>query len=115
MQKRWANTLFLLTVLTVTASAAGGPGQVVSGQALFNAVGCWACHGYGGQGTLTGPQIAPSILPLSVFQQLLRHPARGMPAYSAAVLSDAQVANIYTYLNSLVAPKRAQDISPLNH
>jgi mono/diheme cytochrome c family protein len=114
MQKRWANALFLLTVLTHTARA-GAPDQVVSGQALFNAVGCWACHGYGGQGTVTGPQIAPSVLPLPVFQQLLRHPVRVMPAYSAAVLSDTQVANIYGYLNSLAAPKRAKDISPLNH
>jgi mono/diheme cytochrome c family protein len=113
--KPWLQVLepLLLSALSLTAMAAAGPAEPASGQALFNAVGCWACHGYGGQGTLSGPQIAPSALPLPIFQQLLRHPARLMPAYGAAVLNDAQVASLYAYLQSRSPPRHAADIVPL--
>ena len=85
------------------------------GLVLFNASGCWACHGTAGQGTLSGPQIAPTKLPLAAVQQLLRHPAKLMPAYDATVLNDAQVASIYAYLTSVPASRPAEDIPLLQH
>ena len=112
MQKRLLGTLLLLSISVhaVMAGTATAPEPMISGQVLFNAVGCWECHGYSGQGTLSGPQIATSVLPLPVFQRLLRHPARLMPAYGADVLSDQQVASIYGYLQSLAPPRHAKEL-----
>jgi len=38
-----------------------------------------------------------------------------MPAYSDAVLSDKDIADIYAFVESLPAPRSAKDISILNN
>jgi mono/diheme cytochrome c family protein len=86
------------------AHAASG-GNAGKGQRLFVNTGCYACHGYAGQGALaTGPRIARTELPLEAFTMVLRNPASDMPPYEAAILSDADAADILAYLQSLPAP-----------
>lgn len=99
--------LLVCLLLSGPVMAAGDPKL---GLMLFEQQGCWACHGYGGPGTLSGPQLAPSRLPWPIFQRLVRHPARLMPAYSEQLLSDAQLTDIYCYLQSIAPARKAQDI-----
>jgi len=71
--------------------------------------GCHQCHGYEGQGggIYGGPRIAPRVWPFVAFAAQLRRP-RGspipMPAYSPAVLNEADLKRIYDYLLSIREP-----------
>ena len=90
-------------------------GDAAQGKATFMADGCWQCHGTVGQGSrASGPRIARTQLPYDAFVHQLRSPSNEMPPYVAAVLPDAEVANIYAYLQSLPAPPAAKDLSLLN-
>jgi mono/diheme cytochrome c family protein len=94
------------------ATAQGDAGQ---GKATFMADGCFECHGQVGQGgRLTGPRLAKTQLPLDAFTQQLRQPSNEMPPYAPAVVPDADIANIYAYLQSLPAPQAGKDIPLLN-
>jgi mono/diheme cytochrome c family protein len=104
------------TVPAAQSTADKIPDQsIAAGKVLFNTVGCWSCHGFNGQGAMSrgiasGPHIDARVLPLEAFAHQLRSPLSVMPPYTEAVLSDAQVADIYNYLRSLPRPPAAQDI-----
>jgi ubiquinol-cytochrome c reductase cytochrome c subunit len=85
-------------------------GDPKAGRQTFVAVGCFECHGYSGQGAETGPRLAPGLLPLAAFRQLVRTPPAVMPRYSPKVLSDAEVADIHAYLAALPKPRPSQEI-----
>ena len=85
--------------------AADANNPVEQGRTLYNATGCYSCHGYEGQGFLiTGPRLAPNPLPLVVFTEMVRRPTNVMPAYSPHVLTDAELAKIHAFLQSIPAP-----------
>ena len=76
--------------------------------------GCFECHGttgHGGNGA--GPTLTPPLIPLPAMINQLRHPNR-MPAYSPAVISDAQIADIHAYLASIPPGKALAQIPLLN-
>ena len=104
------------TVPAAQSAADKTPEQsIAAGKILFNTVGCWSCHGYNGQGAMSrgiasGPHIDARVLPLEAFAHQLRSPLSVMPPYTEAVLTDAQVADIYNYLRSLPRPRAAKDI-----
>jgi mono/diheme cytochrome c family protein len=60
--------------------------------------------------------LAPNTLPLEVFANWVRRGTpgwsftTGMPAFGAEVLSDAELADVRSYLASLPAPRRVDDI-----
>ena len=93
--------------------------SVANGETAYLRVGCHACHGTVGHGG-AGTRLAPNTLPLAAFEAWIRSGtpgwsfARGMPAFSAAVLTDQEVADIRAFLASLPAPPAAQDIPLLN-
>ena len=90
-------------------------GDAKEGQKLFAAIGCWECHGSEAQGgAITGPRLAHTALPFAAVLQQLRVPQNAMPLYEPAVVSDADVANIYAWLESLPAPQTAASIPLLN-
>jgi len=93
-------------------------GDVANGKRLYLADGCFTCHGRAGQGgAYTGPAPAPARtgLPFDGFKAQIRDPSDNMPAYSDAVLSDKDIADIYAFVESLPAPRSAKDISILNN
>jgi ubiquinol-cytochrome c reductase cytochrome c subunit len=92
----------LLIVLGVTAltSARAAAQSAENGKALFQTYSCYACHGYAGHGSGNGPRLVPRRLPLPAFTAFVRRPLR-MPPYSAKVLSDAQLADLWTYIGTL--------------
>jgi ubiquinol-cytochrome c reductase cytochrome c subunit len=101
--------------LPCAAAFSAPDGDAKKGQQLFVILGCYECHGYAGQGALaTGPRIARTDLPLEAFTMALRSPASDMPPYGAAILSDADAADILAYLKSMPAPPDPNSISLLS-
>jgi cytochrome c553 len=92
-------------------AAAPATGNPENGKKIFNTVGCFECHDHEGQGgTGTGPRLAGDPITFSAFVSQLRHPASQMPPYTEKVLSDTQVADIYSYLHSIPKPPPASSI-----
>ncbi len=85
------------------------PSRVAHGRQVYVAEGCYQCHGYSGQGT-SGPRLAPNPLPIELFTRQLRNPLNVMPVYTRVVLPDADLADIYAYLNSVPGPKSVAEI-----
>jgi mono/diheme cytochrome c family protein len=89
------------------------PGDAGAGNRVYLADGCFECHGRVGQGGAylgPAPVLARTELPLDAFKQQLREPSNNMPAYAAAVLTDAEAADIYAYLRSLPGRPEAKDL-----
>jgi ubiquinol-cytochrome c reductase cytochrome c subunit len=100
-------------------SSKGNRASPANGQVVYMRAGCYACHGTVGQGG-AGTRLNPDTLPLAVFENWVRKgtpgwSARsGMPAFSIALLSDSELADVYAFLASLPAPPDAKDIPLLN-
>jgi ubiquinol-cytochrome c reductase cytochrome c subunit len=92
------------------ANAPAGNAEV--GKKLFVADGCYQCHGYEAQGSsATGPRLGPRPIAFAAFSRYVRQPAGQMPPYTAKVVSDADLANIYAFVQSRAEPPK--DISLL--
>jgi mono/diheme cytochrome c family protein len=93
-------------------------GDAGNGQRIYLAVGCFTCHGRSGQGgAYNGPApiLASTAFPFDGFKGQIRNPSNDMPAYSDAVLSDKDIADIFAFVKSLPAARSAKDISILNN
>ena len=116
----WALALMLLTVASVAAAqvqtpspqpAATPSGNADEGKKLFLSYGCYQCHGREAQGSsATGPRLGPRPIAFTAFSRYVRRPTGQMPPYTAKVVSDADLANIYAYVQSRATPAAAQSI-----
>ncbi len=119
--KRIAVAAFAVSALGIagSVSAQDAPqGDATNGKRVFLADGCFTCHGRSGQGgAYNGPApiLAHTALPFDGFKGVVRNPPNDMPAYSEAVLSDKDVADIYAFVESLPGPRSPKDISILNN
>lgn len=96
------------------AFAADKPANVARGKQLYLATGCYQCHGTRGQGGGgAGPRLAPGPIPYAGWLQQLRRPRARMPVYTAVVMPDADVADMYAYLQSVPKGKTASEIPML--
>ena len=103
-----------LMITTTGAGAAGGDAK--NGKRIYVSYGCYQCHGREGQGSAaTGPRIGPRPIPLAVFMTYVRHPAGQMPPYTSKIVTDAELADIHAFLQSLPAPPPAKSIPLLNN
>src|SRR5579883_1826815 len=100
---------------TAAQKAPAAPsGNAQHGKAVYTAVGCYECHGRDGQGGAgTGPKLGPNPIPFTAFVYQLRSPRDEMPPYTAKVLSDSDVADIYAFLQSLPEPPKAESAALL--
>jgi mono/diheme cytochrome c family protein len=105
-------TALLLAAGTLTAQTPKG--DAANGKKLFEKVGCYQCHGHEGQGGAAGARIAPKPISFAAFGRYVRHPTEQMPPYTAKVLPDQQLADIYAFLSSIPAPPAAKDVPLLN-
>ena len=121
--ERLAVTMLVAAALCVGAFAAvraqdaPPPGDAANGKRIFLADGCFTCHGRSGQGgAYNGPApiLAHTMLPFDGFKGQLRNPANDMPAYSDAVLSDKDIADIYAFIQTLPGAGSAKDHAILN-
>jgi mono/diheme cytochrome c family protein len=105
--------------LDMPARAQDAPkGDAANGQRVYLADGCFTCHGRSGQGGNyygTTPTLAKTELPFEGFKQQLREPVRVMPAYSEAVVSDKEVADMYAFLQTLSGRRPVKDFPILNN
>jgi len=85
-----------------------------NGKALFLKVGCYECHGTQGQGAVTGPRLAPDPMPFEALSAFVRSTSRQMPPYRVKVLSEADLADIYAYLQSIPKPPDVKSLPQLN-
>ena len=86
------------------------------GKEAFIRHGCWECHGTVGQGSIAtsgGKRLAPDPLPWETFAAFVRSTNRAMPPYSERILSDADLADIYAYLQSIPKPPDVSSLSVL--
>ena len=81
------------------------PGNAEAGKKLFVSYGCYQCHGYEAQGSnATGPRLGPRPIAFAAFSRYVRQPTGQMPPYTAKVVSDADLTNIYAFVSSRPAP-----------
>jgi len=105
---------FLTSVAPPPLAGAALTGNVDNGKKLFAAYGCYECHGRQGAGASTGPRIGPPVISLIAILRYVRAPTGQMPPYTAKVVSDQDLTDIYTYLKSLPPPPSASTIPLLN-
>jgi len=105
----------VLALLSMAAFAAEPREDAVEGKRLFLGYGCYQCHGTtGAGGGIAGPKLAPNPLPVEVIKAKLRTASGRMPVYTAAVLTDSEIAAIVAYLQSIPRGTPAEDIPLLN-
>jgi len=110
-------TLMLIASVAAHAQGNAAPaaptGNAANGKKLFTSIGCWQCHGYSGQGG-AGARIAPNPISYPSFSKYIRAPKGQMPPYTAKVLSEAQLADIYAFLLSIPKPPDPKSIPLLS-
>ena len=94
------------------ATAAPAPaGNAENGRKLFAADGCYQCHGYEAQGaSATGPRLGPRPMPFAQLSKYVRAPTGQMPPYTAKVVPDSDLADIYAFLQSRPQPPALESI-----
>jgi len=103
-------TLLLAAIViglsTLSAAAQSAPtGSIEKGRATFLKVGCAQCHGREAQGSpTTGPRLGPGAMPWAGFSRYVRTPRQQMPPHTDRVLSDADLADIYAFVQSRPKP-----------
>ena len=98
----------VLSGMSLTAQAPpqpAPPGNVEKGRIGFIRVGCAQCHGREAQGSpMTGPRLGPNGLPYAAFARYVRTPRLQMPPYTEKILSDADLADLYAFVQSRPKP-----------
>jgi mono/diheme cytochrome c family protein len=93
-------------------------GDAASGKRIFLKEACFTCHGRVGEGgAYNGPApiLAHTALPFDAFKGQIRNPINDMPAFSSAVLSDKDIADIYAFVQTLPGPSSPKSIPILNN
>jgi ubiquinol-cytochrome c reductase cytochrome c subunit len=103
----------VLASQTPATRPAAPAGNAQNGRKLFASVGCYQCHGLEGQGGV-GPRLAPRPIAFATFSKYLRQPTGEMPPYTAKVLSDKDLADIYSLLLSIPEPPSPDSIPILS-
>ena len=92
-------------------STSAPAGSAENGRKLFENYGCYQCHGREAQGGLgTGPRLGPKPIAFAAVQRYVRQPSGQMPPYTAKVVSDKDLADIYAFLQSVKQPPAVKEI-----
>ena len=88
--------------------APSGGGDIANGAALFASLQCKLCHGDNAQGgafpgrdDVTVPKIGANVKTFDDFKAQVRTPKQLMPPVNADRASDADLADIWAWINSL--------------
>ena len=111
------NAFILIAAGLVLGNGAAFAASAENGKKAFVAHGCWQCHGFEGQGSIAtsnGAVIAHTTLSFEAFENFVRSTNRAMPPYRDAILSKADLTDIYAYLQSIPEPPDAASIPQLN-
>jgi len=89
-------------------------GNTQNGKKLFTSYGCFECHGHQAEGTsVGGPRLGPNPMSFPAFSRYIRQPTGQMPPFTIKVTSDADLADIYAFLQSLPQPPKVDSIPAL--
>jgi mono/diheme cytochrome c family protein len=107
---------FLQSVRPSVKAGIPSSASAKNGQRLYADFGCYECHNGEGQGSVStgGSRLGPPEIPFAAFVSYVRQPTNQMPPYTAKVVSDAELADIYAFLRSLPKPLPSKDIPLLN-
>ncbi len=93
------------------SSTTAPAGNAETGKKLFVSYGCYQCHGREAQGSsATGPRLGPRPIAFTAFNRYVRRPTGQMPPYTAKVVSDTDMADIYAYVQTRTTPPAVQSI-----
>ncbi len=112
--------ILILVIFSAAAVFAQSPAQPApggdsqNGRKLFEKYGCFQCHGHEAQGGSAGARLAPHPISYAAFSKYVRQPLNQMPPYTAKVLPDRELADIYAFLASIPQSRAAKDIPLLN-
>lgn len=107
--------LLCCTSAVSAQSARPDRAAIANGESVYLRIGCQACHGTVGHGG-AAKRLAPDTLPMAAFTTWVRNGSpgwsflAGMPAFSAEVISDAELANVQAYLASQPQPRPLAEI-----
>lgn len=96
-----------------SGGATAPAGNVQNGKKIFDSYGCYQCHGHVAQGGV-GPRLGPHPIAFPAFSAYIRQPKGEMPPYTAKVVSEQDLADIYAYLESIPQPPPVKSIPLLN-
>ena len=106
----------MLGAQTPAANPTAAPaGNIENGKKIYTNYGCYQCHGFLGQGGAAGARLAPRPLAFALFSRYVRHPSGQMPPYTAKIVTDQELADIYAYLMTIPAPPDVKSIPILNN
>lgn len=98
----------------VALQAQDAAGNAENGKKLWVKDNCYSCHGFDGHGG-AGVKLAPKPIAVNAFIGIVRHPPKSnMPTFSAKVISDSDLRDMWAYLNSIPAAPAAKDIPLLS-
>jgi ubiquinol-cytochrome c reductase cytochrome c subunit len=95
--------MLMATALLAQAPTPAPAGNAMNGAKIFVSYGCYQCHGYAGQGG-AGARLAPKPIAFAAFTKYVRKPTQQMPPYTAKVVSDQELADIYAFLLTIPSP-----------
>jgi mono/diheme cytochrome c family protein len=104
-----ATALLCSTFGALAQSSRSDRAAIANGESVYLTLGCQACHGTVGHGG-AAKRLAPDTIPLAAFTTWVRNGSpgwsflTGMPAFSAEVISDDELADIQAYLASQPQP-----------
>ena len=86
-----------------------------NGRQLYVDRACWQCHGQEAQGGgIAGPRLAGRVQVWAAFAGYVRRPAEEMIPYTAAVLPDHELADIFAWLQALPPPPAVSSLPQLS-
>lgn len=91
------------------AAPAAPPANVENGKKIYTTYGCYECHGYEAQGG-SGPKLGPEAIAFEAFVRVVRQPPNQMPPYTAKVVTDQEMADIYAFVKSVPQPPKVETI-----
>ena len=117
--KRAIVRLMLVLAIVLAQHAAAQPpleprGDAESGAKLFVDRACWQCHGLAAQGGgIAGPRLAGRVQVWAAFAAYVRRPTEEMIPFTAKVLPDQELADIFAWLRSLPPPPAVESLPAL--
>ena len=112
LRKVFAISVFLVVMLAqmTGAALAQDGGDPVKGKTLWEANVCKSCHGANGEGKYAGTRAGDGLTAADWIKQA-RTPRQNMPTFDVIHISDADITDIWAYMQTLPKPASFTPVS----